>query len=206
MSKFIWDKRDGVHVFDLAKTAKCLKDACEFLYQAAAEGKRIVIVGTKRQAADIVAEEAKKANVAYVSTRWLGGTITNWKQIKGRIDKLNKMKEDREQGEFKKYTKKEQVLIDRQINRLERFLGGLTKLEGEPEVLVVIDTHKERSAVREAKSKNLTVVGMVDSNADPETVDFPIPANDDAVRSIKLVVEKLVGAIDAGLSQRAKNK
>lgn len=204
MSKFIWDKRDGVHIFDLAKTAKALNEACEFLNEQAAEGKQIVMVGTKRQASEIVKEEAKKIGVAYVAERWLGGTITNWNEVKKRINKLVEMKANRDKGEYKKYTKKEQVLIDREIARLERFFGGLVGLENPPEVLFVVDSQKEKSAVREANSKGIKVVAITDSNADPDLVDYPIPANDDAMRSIKLIVEKVSQAIETGMQKRKK--
>lgn len=206
MDKYIWSSRDGVHIFDLLVTADKLAEACEYLYQAASQGKRIVMVGTKRQAAEIVKETAQKAGVNFVTERWMGGTITNWEQIKGRIDKLTKMKEDREKGEFKKYTKREQMLLDREIDRLERFFGGLVGLSNYPEVLFVVDTHKERIAVREAKNKGITVVGVIDTNADPSVVDYVIPANDDAVRSIKLIVEMAGKALEAGVKKSVKKK
>jgi len=201
MDEFIWAAKDGIHIFDLTVTAQKLEEACDFLEEAASEGKKIVMVGTKRQAADIVKEEAKKAGVFYVTERWLGGTITNWDQIKIRIKKLVDLKAGRESGEFKKYTKREQVLIDREIDRLERFFGGLVGLDRQPDILFVVDTHKERIAVREAKSKGITVVGMIDTNADPDTIDYVIPANDDAVRSIKLIVQVVGKALESGMKK-----
>lgn len=204
MSEFIWANRDGVHIFDLMITKTKLEEACEYLYQAASQGKKIVMVGTKRQASEIVKEAAQKAGVFYVTERWMGGTITNWDQMKGRIKKLVDMKEKREKGEFKKYTKREQVLFDREIDRLERFFGGLVGLDRQPDVLFVIDTHKERIAVREAKNKKMVVVGMIDTNADPSVIDYVIPANDDAVRSIKLVVETVSKALEAGIKAYKK--
>jgi len=161
-------------------------------------------VGTKRQASEIVKEAAKKAGVFYVTERWLGGTITNWGQIKGRVKKLEDLKAGREAGEFKKYTKREQVLIDREIDRLERFFGGLVGLNSLPDVLFVVDTQKERIAVREAKSRGITVVGVIDSNADPSLVDYVIPANDDAVRSIKIIVEMVGEALESGVKNSKK--
>lgn len=198
MDEFIWANKGGVHIFDLMVTASKLDEATEFLYKAASEGKKIVMVGTKRQAADLVKEQAEKAGVFHVTVRWLGGTISNWQQIKGRIDKLVKMKEEREAGEYSKYTKREQVMLDKDIARLERFFGGLVGLNTTPDILFVVDTNKERIAVREAKGKGITVVGMVDTNADPEMVDYVIPANDDAVRSVKLVVDAVGAALEAG--------
>jgi len=204
MHEYIWAARDGVHIFDLAVTAEKLEEACEFLSKAASEGKKIVMVGTKRQASEIVKEAAKKAGVFYVTERWLGGTITNWGQIKGRVKKLEDLKAGREAGEFKKYTKREQVLIDREIDRLERFFGGLVGLNSLPDVLFVVDTQKERIAVREAKSRGITVVGVIDSNADPALVDYVIPANDDAVRSIKIIVEMVGEALESGVKNSKK--
>jgi len=204
MSEYIWAARDGVHIFDLAVTAEKLEEACEFLSKAASEGKKIVMVGTKRQASEIVKEAAKKAGVFYVTERWLGGTITNWGQIKGRVKKLEDLKAGREAGEFKKYTKREQVLIDREIDRLERFFGGLVGLDSLPDVLFVVDTQKERIAVREAKSRGIKVVGVIDSNADPTLVDHVIPANDDAVRSIKIIVETVGQALESGVKNSKK--
>lgn len=209
MGEYIWAARGGVHIFDLPKTAEKLVEACEFLRQSAADGKSIVMVGTKRQAADIVREEAIKSGVFHVTVRWLGGAITNWKEIRKRIDRLVDMKEKREAGEYKKYTKKEQVDIGKEIAKLERFFGGLEGLEREPDVMFVVDTHKERTAVREAVAKGVTVVGMVDSNADPALVDYVIPVNDDSARSIKLVVEKVGAAILEGkkeLQKKAKKQ
>lgn len=205
MDEFIWSNRDGVHIFDLMVTAQKLDEACEFLCRMASEGKKIVLVGTKRQASEIVKETAMKAGFFYVTERWMGGTITNWDQMKTRIKKLVDMKEKREKGEFKKYTKREQVMFDREIDRLERFFGGLVGLDRQPDVLFVVDTHKERIAVREARNKKMTIVGLVDTNADPSLVDYVIPANDDAVRSIKLVVEAVGKALEAG-AMAFKNK
>lgn len=198
MAEYIWAERDGVHIFDLAKTAEKLREVCEYLKQQAAEGKVIVLVGTKRQAGEIVKEVASKTGIPYVSERWMGGTITNWEQIKKRLDKLADMKAKRERGEFAMFTKKEKLLLDREIERLEKFFGGLAELKAKPDILFVVDTHKERVAVREAKSKGLIVVGMCDTNADPDKVDYLIPANDDALRSIKVIVEAVGAAIAEG--------
>ncbi len=198
MKKYIYMERDGVHIFDLAKTAEKLREACEYLYEAAKAGKSIIMVGTKRQAAEIIQEVAEKAGIPYISERWMGGIITNWEQISKRIKKLGEMVTARDKGEFNKYTKKERLLLDREIIRLQRFFGGLTVLKGKPEVLFIVDTHKERVAVREATSKGVIVVGITDTNANPDLVDYPIPANDDAIRSVKLIVEMAGKAIGEG--------
>jgi small subunit ribosomal protein S2 len=198
MQPYIWQAKEGVHIFDLVKTAAKLKEACLALRDLVAEGKTVTFVGTKRQAQAVIKEEAKKTGVPYVAQRWLGGTITNWEQIKKSLDKLIEMREKKEKGEYEKYTKKENVLIDREIDRLSRFLGGLVDLKEPPEALFVVDVKREIAAVKEAKKKGIKVFAIVDSNADPDLVDYVIPANDDAVRSIKLIVAKIAQAVEEG--------
>jgi small subunit ribosomal protein S2 len=187
-----------VHIFDLEKTVQAVSEAVEFLGKAVGEGKRIVIVGTKRQAKEVVRAVGSGLNVGIVTERWLGGTITNWNQIKSRIDRLAKLKSDKLSGKLDRYTKKERLLLDREIEKLERFYGGLAKLSGAPEVLVVIDTHKERVAVREARNRKITVIGVVDSNANPDLIDYPIPMNDDSAGAIEMVIGALGEAIAKG--------
>jgi len=198
MKPYLYGVKDSVHVFDLAKTKEGLEKACQFVQELTAKGGTIVFVGTKRQAQAIIIEEAKKAGMPYVSQRWLGGTLTNWERIKKSIDKLNEMKEERKKGEYKRYTKREQLLLDRKIGRLEKFFGGLSALKAPPEALFIVDTQKEGLVVKEAKKKKITVVGLVDSNADPDLVDYIIPSNDDAVAAIKLVVAAIAEAAKEG--------
>lgn len=204
MAPFIYGARDGVHIFDLTITADQLNKACEYIKKAASENKKIVFLGTKRQAKAIIKEEATRVGAMYVSERWLGGTITNWEQIGGRIKKLIDMKQKREAGEYKKYTKKEQSLIDREISRLDRFLGGISELKSPPDVLFVVDINKEKVAIKEARSRGIPVVALVDSNCNPELVEIPIPANDDAVRSIKYIVNRIAEAFAEGRSKAKK--
>lgn len=206
MAPYIFTERDGVHIFDLAQTAQKLSEAMVFVRDWVNSGKTIALVGTKRQAQAIVREEAVAVGAPFVSERWLGGTITNWDEIGKRVKKLLDMKQKKEAGEYSKYTKKENVLIDREIAKLERFLGGIAQLTTPPQALFVVDTHREFVAVREAKLKGIMVVGMVDSNADPDMVDYVIPANDDAVRSIKLVVSKVAQAYAEGMALRGKSE
>ena len=194
MEPYIWQSREGVHIFDLAKTAENLKQACLAVRDLLSEGKNIIFVGTKRQAEAIIREEAEKLGISYVTYRWLGGTITNWPQIKKSIDKLNEMKDKKAKGEYEKYTKKENILIEREINRLTKFFGGLTKLTSPPDALFIVDSQREQAAVKEAKAKDIKVFAMLDSNSDPDMIDYPIPANDDAVSSIKLIVTKIAEA------------
>jgi len=198
MKEYLFGVRDGIHIFDLAKTKEGLEEAAKFVKTTATEGGKIVFVGSKRQAQAIIKEEAKKAGMPFVDQRWLGGTITNWEQIKKRIDKLLEMREKREKGEYKKYTKKEQLLLDREIERLERKLGGLVGLEDLPAAIFIVDTKKEESAVKEAKMKGIPLVAMVDSNSDPDLINYVIPANDDAVGTIKLVVSVIGEAAKEG--------
>jgi small subunit ribosomal protein S2 len=205
MNPYIWQARKGIHIFDLPKTAEKLKEACLAMRDLAKEGKTIIFIGTKRQASAIIKEEAKKAGVFYVSNRWLGGTITNWKQIKKSIDRLVEMKEKKEKGEYKKYTKKENVLIDRDINRLTRFFEGLETLKGIPDAIFVVDIKREIAAVKEARMKGVKVFAIVDSNSDPELVDYVIPANDDAVQSIKLIVAQMAEAVIEGKSSKGRS-
>jgi small subunit ribosomal protein S2 len=198
MEDYLFDVRDKVHIFDLAKTKQGLDKAAEFVKDVVAKGGKIVFVGTKRQAQAVVAEEAKKAGMPFVCERWLGGIITNWEQIKKSIDKLVEMREKRAKGEYKKYTKKEQLVLDQEIRRLEKFFGGLIGLEALPEAIFVIDTKKEETAVREANKKNIPVIAIVDSNSNPSLVDWIIPGNDDAVGAIKLIVQTIGEAAREG--------
>jgi len=192
---YLYTSRDNIQIFDLIKTRDCLTKACEFLNKLAKEGKPIIFVGTKRQAKKIVQEVAKDAGVYYVTERWLGGTITNWKEIQKRLKFLAKMKEDWEKGVYKKRPKKEQSLIKREIAKMEKLFGGLLGLEELPAALFIVDIKKEKSAVAEAIKENIPVVALVDSNSDPTMVDYPIPANDDALKSINLLVSEVGNAV-----------
>lgn len=198
MKPYLYGVRDGIHIFDLAKTAQGLQTAYDVVKDLVASGKTIAFVGTKRQAQEIVKEEALKCGALYVTERWLGGTITNWEQIEKSIKRLTQMKEEKARGDYDKYTKKENVLIRREIERLTRFLGGLEGLKTIPDAIFVVDIVREIAAVREAQKKGVTVVAIVDTNADPDLVDYVIPANDDAVRSIKLIVSKIAEAVAEG--------
>lgn len=204
MAPFIYAERDGVHIFDLTITATKLNEACDYLTSQAEAGKTIVFVGTKRQAKEIIREEATSVGAPFVAERWMGGLLTNWEEIKKRIDRLNDMKKKMQEGAYDKYTKKERVLMNREIERLTRFFGGVSSLSKPPEVLVIVDTSKEDVAVAEAIARGVPIVGMVDSNADPDPVNYPIPANDDAVRSIKYIVHRLAEAYKEGVSKASK--
>ena len=204
MDKFLWGEKNGIHIFDLEKTLNSLNEACVALEKAAATGKRIVVVGTKRQARPMVEEMAKRVNVPYITQRWLGGLITNWKQVRQTIDRLVTLRLKREQGQLKKFTKKEQVLFDKEISKLERVVGGLVGLKDVPEVVVVIDTHKERLAVKEASSRGVTVIGLADSNSNPDMVNYPVPMNDDATKALEIVISEFESALMAGQKELKK--
>jgi small subunit ribosomal protein S2 len=206
MKPFIYTERDGVHIFDLVKTGALLEEAMEFVRDTVRSGKEVVFLGAKRQAKSIVLEEAMKAGAPYVTERWLGGMLTNWDEMEKRIKKLNTLKKQRDNNELTGYTKKERVMIDKKIERLSRFFGGIAHLKTRPDAIFVVDTHREKTSVFEAGVVGAKVVGMVDTNADPTGVDFPIPVNDDAVRSIKLVVAKIAQAYAEGKAMRAKEQ
>ncbi|HSV94533.1 MAG TPA: 30S ribosomal protein S2 [Spirochaetia bacterium] len=202
MKKYLWGAKNGIHIFDLEKTVAGLDDACKALTKAALEGKRIVLVGTKRQAKAMLEEEAKRVGVPFITQRWMGGLITNWKQVKLTLDRLNSLKLKREQGQLKKFTKKEQVLFDKEIARLERVVGGIATLKDAPEVIVAIDTHKEKLAVKEANNRSALVIGLVDSNANPDKVDYVVPMNDDSAKALEIVISAFGKALEAGLKER----
>ncbi len=204
MKPYIWKQKDGIHIFDLLKTTQYLLKACEAVKQFIKEGKTIVYVGTKRQAAEIIKAEALRANVAYVSTRWPGGVITNWKQIKGRIDHLLKLEKGLTDNTFSHYTKRERVLLMREVNRLKRIFGGIETLTKIPDALFIIDILREKTAIREARKAGIKVFAIVDSNVDPSLVDHPIPGNDDAKRSIKLLASAFTDAVIEGQALKGK--
>ncbi len=195
MKRYIFGERDGVHIFDLVQTKAGLDEAVEFVRKLSKEGKVVLFVGTKRQAQEAVKQEAVRTGMPYVVQRWLGGMLTNFPQMQKRVHKLKELKSKREGGELKKYTKREQLLIDREIAQLEKFLGGVVDMDKLPDALFVVDTHKEEVAVREANRMGILIIGMVDTNGDPARVDYIIPVNDDAVKSIELVVKAVAEAI-----------
>lgn len=202
MKKYLWGAKNGIHIFDLEKTVTGLEDACHALTKAASEGKRVVFVGTKRQAKQMLEAEAKRVGVPFITQRWMGGLITNWRQIKQTIDRLNSLKLQREQGQLKKFTKKEQVLFDKEIARLERVVGGIATLKDAPEVIIAIDTHKEKIAVKEARNRGALVIGLVDSNANPDMVDYIVPMNDDSAKALEIVISAFGKALEVGLKER----
>jgi len=204
MEEYLYGQEGGVHIFDLTKTKPMIEEALEFLAKSAKEGKKILILGTKKQIKDKVAEVAESIGVPYVNERWLGGTVSNFSQMKRSVDKMEEMRENLASGFYNKNTKKERLLIDREITRLEKFFGGVKNLTSTPDVLFVIDTKREASAVREANARKVKVVGIVDSNSDPDAIDYPIPMNDDASKGLEYMLELVGQAITDGKSKVKK--
>ena len=207
MAPYLYGVQEGVHVFDLTKTKSELEKALEFLAQCQKEGKVVLFVGTKKQAREKTKEVAEAVNQPYVIERWLGGIITNFEAMKRSIDKMADMKAKMAAGEYAgKYTKKEILLLEREIARLERFFGGLSSLTKIPDVLFIVDTKKENGAVREALQKKVAVVGILDSNADPDVIDYPIPMNDDASKAITYVLDLVKEAMSQKFKIKSKSK
>lgn len=191
----IYTLKDGIEVFDLVKTLGALDKACNFLHNAKRNGKKIVFLGTKRQAREAVRRVAVENGIPYITDRWLGGTITNWEQIRRNIKKLNELKDGLEKGKFNESTKKELSVIKKEVARLEKKVGGLVGLDKIFDILFVVDSGFEKTAIKEAKIKGIKVVAIVDSDSNPLKVDYAIPANDDSVKSINLIVEEIGKAL-----------
>lgn len=195
MSRFIFTERNGIYIIDLQKTVKQIEQAYDFVRDIVADGGRVLFVGTKKQAQEAVESEAKRSGQFYVSQRWLGGMLTNYKTIRKRIDRLKRLEFMEEDGTFQRLPKKEVIKLRREIERLEKFLGGIKEMDKLPDVLFVIDPKNEKIAVNEAKILGIPVVGVVDTNCDPDEVDIAIPGNDDAIRAVKLLTGTIANAI-----------
>lgn len=206
MKPYIFTARDGIHIFDLAETKEGLLAAAEFVKRIAAEGKTIVFVGTKRQAQEIVKEEAKRVGMPYLTERWIGGLFTNWELIKKRIEYLEDLKKKVESGGLKDRTKKENLLIQKEAMRLEKNFGGLVGLKQLPAAVFVVDARKDATALKEAKKRGVVTVAIADTNTDPTNIDYIIPANDDAVRSIQFILRVITEAIEEGKGLKGQEK
>jgi len=198
MEEYLFGSENGVHIFDLTKVKPLIEEALDFITRSVKEGKTVLLLGTKKQVKDKVAEVAEKVGIPYVNERWLGGTISNFPQMQRSLKKMEEMKENMTSGFYNKYTKKERLLIDREIARLERFFGGIKTLTNVPDVLIVIDTKREAGAVHEANVRKVPVVGIVDSNSDPDFIDYPIPMNDDASKALEYILGLIGEAINEG--------
>lgn len=195
VKEFVYGEQDGVHVFDLVKTKEAIEIACAEITKYVKEGKTVLLLATKKQSKDKALEILQDTGIAVVTERWLGGTITNFAQLKKSLDNLSDIKEKLSNGYYAKYTKKERLLIEREKERLERFFGGITSLKKIPDMVIVVDIKKEITAIKEATRKGVTIVGIVDTNSDPNLVDFPIPMNDDATKALELVLGYIKSAI-----------
>jgi small subunit ribosomal protein S2 len=202
MRSFIFTKRNGIHIIDLQQTVERLAVACDFVRETVASGKKILFVGTKKQAQETIEVEAKRCSMLYVNNRWLGGTLTNFPTIQGRIDHLVRLEEARERGEFERLLKKEALKINEEIERLNRNFGGIKEMTHLPGAMFVVDPTLEHIAVAEANRTGVPIVAMVDTNGDPDEIDYPVPSNDDAIRAVKLITGRIADAALEGLTER----
>ena len=202
MRPYIFTERNGIHIIDLQQTVKLLDEAFNKVRDTVAAGGTILFVGTKRQAQETIQEEAERCGMPYVNQRWLGGTLTNWVTIQQRIVELTRLEKMFETGEIHNLTKKEGLLIQREINRLQTRLSGVRNMKSLPDLLFIIDIEREDTAVREANSKGIPVIALVDTNCNPSDIDYVIPSNDDAIRAIKLLVGRMADAVIEGKMMR----
>ena len=198
MAQYIFTERNGIYIIDLQKTVKKAEEAYKAMKEIAETGKPVLFVGTKKQAQEAIKEEAERCGMFYVNERWLGGMLTNHKTIQTRINKLRELERMENEGVFEVLPKKEVALLNKQRARLEKFLGGIEDMPRIPDVMYIVDPHAEQIAVKEAKTLGIPVVAMVDTNADPEPIDVVIPANDDAIRAVKVITAKMADAIIEG--------
>jgi len=201
MQPFIFMDRNGIHIIDLQQTVSRLNDAYKFVEQLAARGETILFVGTKKQAQEAVAEEARRCGMFYVNQRWLGGMLTNFQTIQSRIRYLRDLETRRDRGDFERLPKKEAQRLQDDIARLERILGGIKDMRRLPSALFIVDTRKERTAVLEARRLEIPIIALADTNCDPDEMDYPIPANDDAIRAVRLLCSKIADAVIEGRSE-----
>lgn len=202
MRPYIYGARSGIHIVDLDQTARLFKRAFDFLVDAVSRGGSVLFVGTKRQAQDIVQEEARRANMYFVTNRWLGGTLTNFRTIKGGLDRLRSLERMREDGTYEQLPKKEVVQLEKERSRLEKYIGGLKGMGQPPQAVFVIDPDQESIAVSEARKLQIPIVAITDTNCDPELVDYVIPGNDDAIRAVRLMAGAIADACIYGTARR----
>ena len=198
MAEYIFQARNGIHIIDLQKTSKKLDEAYEFVRAQAEEGKNILFVGTKKQAQECVQEAAEKCGMFYINQRWLGGTLTNFPTIRARVERLAELEAMEENGTFEILPKKEVVLLRKEMDKLNKNLGGIKEMTALPDVMFVVDPKKEHIAILEAKKLNIPVVGLIDTNCNPNDVDYVIPGNDDAIRAVKLMTDVMANAVIEG--------
>ena len=198
MKEYIYGSRNGIHIIDLQKTLKSFLKAYDFIKEIVSDGGEILFVGTKKQAQEIIGEEALKCDMPFVNSRWLGGTLTNFNTIRSRVDYLIQLKKLKDDGEMDNLPKKEQITLNREMEKLEYLLNGILNMKKMPSAMFVVDTRKEEIAIKEAKKIGIPIVGIVDTNSNPSDADYVIPSNDDAIRAVKLCVEKIANACQEG--------
>ena len=198
MAPYIFTERNGIYIIDLQKTVRMLDDAYNFVRDLSANGEEILFVGTKKQAGDSIKEEAERAGIPFVNARWLGGMLTNFKTIQRRIARLEQLHKMEEDGTFDRLTKKEVAKLSLEIEKLEKFMGGIKDMKKLPGAMFIVDPRKERIAVSEAKKLNIPIVAIVDTNCDPDEIDYVIPGNDDAIRAVKLIAGAMADAVMEG--------
>ncbi|NEQ82730.1 MAG: 30S ribosomal protein S2 [Moorea sp. SIO2I5] len=198
MDPYIYTARNGVHIIDLVQTAQLMEDAYHYIRSSSEQGKRFLFVGTKRQAAGIIAQEASRCGAYYVNQRWLGGMLTNWETIKTRVERLKDLERRETSGALDLLPKKEGSMLRRELGKLQKYLGGIKMMRKVPDIVIIIDQKREYNAILECEKLSLPIVSLLDTNCDPDLADIPIPANDDAIRSIKLIIGKLADAIYEG--------
>jgi small subunit ribosomal protein S2 len=206
MKPYIFTERNGIHIIDLQKTVKALEQGYNLVRDTVAEGGTVLFVGTKRQAQDTIRDEAERVEMPYVTNRWLGGMLTNWRTIRERVNELDRLERMRDGGEFTRITKKEALILQRKMDRLEYLLGGIRKMTGLPDMLFAVDVYREATAIHEANLLEIPVIAMVDTNCNPNTIDYVIPSNDDAIRAIKLLVGKIADAVQEGKAMRKEEE
>ncbi|NJP07947.1 MAG: 30S ribosomal protein S2 [Chloroflexaceae bacterium] len=202
MRPYIFTARNGIHIIDLQKTVTGLTEAYYFIADTVASGRKVLFVGTKKQAQEAIAEEATRGNQLYITQRWLGGTLTNFKTIRERLRHFAELEAQRDRGDFARLTKAEALKREEEIVKLNRTYGGIKSMERLPGAVFIVDPQEENIAVREARRVNIPIVAMVDTNCDPDPVDYVIPCNDDAIRSIRLIASKMVDAVIEGINRR----
>ena len=206
MSQYIYTARNGVHIIDLVQTAQLMESAYDYMRSSSEKGKRVLFVGTKRQAAGIIAQEASRCGAFYVNQRWLGGMLTNWETIRTRVERLKEIENLEETGALERRPKKEASVLRREMAKLQKYLGGIKSMRKIPDIVVIIDQKREHNAISECQKLGIPVVSLLDTNCDPLVADVAIPANDDAIRSIKLIVGKLADAIYEGRHGQPDNQ
>jgi small subunit ribosomal protein S2 len=206
MFPYIYAERNGIHIIDLVQTAQLLTNACEFVRKASQEGKRFLFVGTKRQAASVICQEAERCGAYYINQRWLGGILTNWFTIKTRVERLKDLEQKEESGYLDQLPKKEAASLRRELEKLRKNLNGIKNMKRLPDLVVIVDQKRESTAIQECIKLNIPVISILDTNCDPDLTDIPIPANDDAIRSIKLILGKLADSICEGNNGNFKSE